>query len=686
MWKSLSIARKICVCVAAMVLGYAIAMSFVIIQGARSEKSLSALKTSLFPAAQQSQTALTAFEQQVKSYGDAVIIGDQNGLQAGKEKGMEAQNALTSIEQNGGLNPELTILVKECMDALRSYSDSAHPVYASMTNGQMDQASKAMDLGKQAEALKIKMKTLTQTLSYNLSEDLSSIAQTSKNQIKASIVALVWVLITSAVLVYLTIIIVRPLGMITNVANRISEGDVNQTVDHESGDEVGMLAEAFRTLIAYIKGVAEAADHLSKGNIRVHMEAHSEQDLLTRNFQKVADTLSKMTTETARLTKAAQEGRLDVRGDTSQLQGAYSEIIDGFNNTLDAVVAPINEAASVLKQMANRDLTGRMTGNYQGDFASIKEGLNQALVNLEMSIQQVAGGSEQVAAASGQISRESQTLAQGSSNQAASLEELSSSIQETAAMARQNASNADQSRSMVEQARKDAALGTENMRRLSEAIQKIKQSADQSAKIVKTINEIAFQTNLLALNAAVEAARAGDLGKGFAVVAEEVRSLALRSAEAAAGTGELIEESVKNSDNGVILNREVLANLDTINEQVNKVSKVIDDIAAASEQQNTSLSTISNTVTQMNNLTQEVAATAQLSASAAQELSGQAGEMQNMVQSFKIKKDAGFSAMKMNMAPQKRTSLPIMAMSQKVKATPSASRMIPFDGDADVAF
>jgi methyl-accepting chemotaxis protein len=253
-------------------------------------------------------------------------------------------------------------------------------------------------------------------------------------------------------------------------------------------------------------------------------------------------------------------------------------------------------------------------------------------------------------------------------------------------MARQNASNADQSRSMVEQARKDAALGTENMRRLSEAIQKIKQSADQSAKIVKTINEIAFQTNLLALNAAVEAARAGDLGKGFAVVAEEVRSLALRSAEAAAGTGELIEESVKNSDNGVILNREVLANLDTINEQVNKVSKVIDDIAAASEQQNTSLSTISNTVTQMNNLTQEVAATAQLSASAAQELSGQAGEMQNMVQSFKIKKDAGFSAMKMNMAPQKRTSLPIMAMSQKVKATPSASRMIPFDGDADVAF
>src|SRR5512145_1263035 len=110
MWKSLSIARKICVCVAAIVLGYAIAMSFVIYQGARSEIGLSVVKSSLFPAAQQSQTALSAFEQQVKAFGDAVIIGDQKGLQVGRDKGAEAASALEAIDQNGGLDPELATL------------------------------------------------------------------------------------------------------------------------------------------------------------------------------------------------------------------------------------------------------------------------------------------------------------------------------------------------------------------------------------------------------------------------------------------------------------------------------------------------------------------------------------------------------------------------------------------------
>jgi methyl-accepting chemotaxis protein len=224
------------------------------------------------------------------------------------------------------------------------------------------------------------------------------------------------------------------------------------------------------------------------------------------------------------------------------------------------------------------------------------------------------------------------------------------------------------------------------MRRLSEAIQKIKESADQSAKIVKTINEIAFQTNLLALNAAVEAARAGDAGKGFAVVAEEVRNLALRSADAAAGTSALIEESVKNSENGVILNGEVLANLEVINEQVNKVSTVIEEIAAASDQQNTSLSVISNTVTQMSNLTQEVAATAQQSASAAEELTGQAGEMQSMVQSFKIKRDGILGTMKKGAAVQKQAACLKVPAFQMAKANSEASLMIPFDGDSDIRF
>jgi methyl-accepting chemotaxis protein len=251
-------------------------------------------------------------------------------------------------------------------------------------------------------------------------------------------------------------------------------------------------------------------------------------------------------------------------------------------------------------------------------------------------LQQVANGSEQITLAAENIASGSQSLSQGASEQAAAIEEFSSNLQETAAMARQNASNAQHTRGVAEQAKQDATLGTENMQRLSEAITRIKKSADQSAKIVKTINEIAFQTNLLALNAAVEAARSGDAGRGFAVVAEEVRNLAMRSAEAARNTSTLIEESVKNSDQGVALNKEVFGNLTVIRQQINTVSEVIAEIATASDQQRAGLDQVNKAVAQMNTITQQTAANAEESASAAQQLSGRAAEMQAMVRTFNL--------------------------------------------------
>ena len=240
-------------------------------------------------------------------------------------------------------------------------------------------------------------------------------------------------------------------------------------------------------------------------------------------------------------------------------------------------------------------------------------------------------GADQVASASGQVSAASQSLAEGATEQAASLEETSSSLEEMASMTKQNADNAQQANALAVQAKKAADEGSEAMERMNHAINDIQKSSDQTAKIIKVIDEIAFQTNLLALNAAVEAARAGEAGKGFAVVAEEVRNLAMRSAEAAKNTSSLIEESVKNSNNGVEMVDEVAKKLTEITSTIAKVNDLVSEISAASNEQAQGIDQINQAVSQMDKVTQGNAANAEESASASEEMSAQASQMKDMV-------------------------------------------------------
>lgn len=302
----------------------------------------------------------------------------------------------------------------------------------------------------------------------------------------------------------------------------------------------------------------------------------------------------------------------------------------------DAAVSFLAETGRVLREVAGRNLKARMQGNYDGEYGQIKDALNLAADNLDSALSQVATGSSQVATAAVEISSASQSLAQRSSEQAGSLEEVARGLQQMTAMTQQNSMSAKQARDMTERAREFSTLGVESMTRLSDAITRIKASADATAKIVRTIDEIAFQTNLLALNAAVEAARAGDAGRGFAVVADEVRSLAMRSAEAAKNTAHLIEESVSNAEGGVKTNLEVITNLNQISEQVRKVNEVVTEIAASSDRQNQDAGQINDAMEQMNSLTQQTAASAEESASASEELSAHAAEMQSLVAKFRL--------------------------------------------------
>jgi len=239
---------------------------------------------------------------------------------------------------------------------------------------------------------------------------------------------------------------------------------------------------------------------------------------------------------------------------------------------------------------------------------------------------------DQVASASGQVSSASQQLAEGASEQASSLEETSASLEIMASGAKVSATNSEQANGKSQGAKVQAERGQSAMVQLNSAMEKIKSSSDETAKIIKTIDEIAFQTNLLALNAAVEAARAGDAGKGFAVVAEEVRNLAQRSAEAAKGTTELIAGSQENSNLGVSATGEVSSILEEVVGSIMEVSDLIQDVTTSANNQSRSVGEINTAVSQLDSVTQGNAAGAEESASAAEEMSAQASEMQSLVQ------------------------------------------------------
>ncbi len=411
------------------------------------------------------------------------------------------------------------------------------------------------------------------------------------------------------------------------------------------GRLVGGINDLVEAFVQPIRSTAESIEKISSGDIpeKISAEYNGDFNEIKGSLNTCIDVIYGLLAETDALAEAALQGKLERRGSAQRFKGGWRRLVDGFNKTLDAATEPMSEAAEALQLVAQRDLTIRIEGDYQGDHARIKEALNLALQNLEQSFSQVASSADRVSVASSQVNEGSQHLSMGTSQQASTLEQVAASLDKMSAMTRRNAEHALEARGLSDAARTGAASGLASMRKLSEAIVKIKESSDSTAKIVRTIDEIAFQTNLLALNAAVEAARAGEAGKGFAVVAEEVRNLAMRSAAAAKDTAEMIEHSVSNAEQGVVLNDEVLQGLYEIDRQVNKVSEVMMEITNATEDQSQGISEVNSAVRQMNQVTQETAANAQQSAATAEELSSQSSQLQRMVDSFRIGSDSGAS-------------------------------------------
>ena len=426
-------------------------------------------------------------------------------------------------------------------------------------------------------------------------DGISREISTSKNTV---IIAFVIGLVIALIFAYtITKMITTPVSQCLQVANSLANGDTNIEINVDSSDETGQLKKAMKGMVTAIQN---------------------------------------MYTDCVYLSESATAGKMQTRIDTTHHKNDFAKLIAGINSVLEAVCYPMKETMEVMDKLAHKDLTARITTKYPGDFEALMNNINLAAANIEDSLIQVDMAVEQISAAAGEISSGSQSLAESTSEQASSIEEISASLNEINSLTGSNADNARAGQRLAEQAVQAVDSGNMAMEKMNKAMEAILKSSQETGKIIKTIDEIAFQTNLLALNAAVEAAHAGDAGKGFAVVAEEVKNLALRSAEAAKDTNVLIDEAGHNSEIGSNIAEQVSKSFTEMKQQFNKVKSIVGEISASSDEQANGVRQISDGVAEMNKVTQQNAANSEESASASEQLTSQAAELKGMVGSFTL--------------------------------------------------
>jgi methyl-accepting chemotaxis protein len=419
-----------------------------------------------------------------------------------------------------------------------------------------------------------------------------------------------------------------PVRELTDKMERLALGDVDVEVWITSTDDFGVLARALERIIDAQRVIARTATTLASGEVGQIVIPRSAQDTTGLAVANLQDTVQRLLATMAGLIAAAKAGRLGERADAAKYRGAFHDVVQGMNDTLDTVLRPLMEASTVLARAAQRDVRARMLNSYSGEMAQFQLTLNAAVHNLDEALLQMSGSADQVAAASDQIRTGSEALASGAGEQASAVASVFEELKRLATDIQDNATHANAVRGAGPAVPQGGVPGSgavqaaAGMRELTEAMRQIEASSTAIVGIVHAMDDVATQTNVLALNAAIEAARAGEYGLGFAVVAQEVRNLSARSAEAARNTARLIEDSRRSALSGSAI--------------AQQVTTVMDDIAEASDRQREGVEVIRVALEQLSHATQNIAASSEQSAAAAQELQSQAEEMRGLVGLFRL--------------------------------------------------
>lgn len=330
----------------------------------------------------------------------------------------------------------------------------------------------------------------------------------------------------------------------------------------------------------------------------------------------------------------ASEGNFSNRIDTTRYEGFFQQLGDLLNTLMDVSEQGLTDVAEVIRQLAQGDLTSAIDKEYSGLFGQLKSDVNGTVENLRDMVQQIRDGASNISVSASEISHGNTDLSQRTEEQASSLEETASSMEQMTSAVRSSADNARQANQLAYGAREQAEAGGEVVGRAVDAMGEINSASKKIADIIGVIDEIAFQTNLLALNAAVEAARAGEQGRGFAVVAAEVRNLAQRSAQAAKEIKTLIKDSVEKVELGSQLVGDSGKTLNEIVMAVKKVSDIIEEMAAAAQEQSSGIEQVNKAIAQLDEVTQQNAALVEEAAASSEAMDEQAQSLRELMAFF----------------------------------------------------
>jgi methyl-accepting chemotaxis protein len=393
----------------------------------------------------------------------------------------------------------------------------------------------------------------------------------------------------------------------------------------------------------------------------------TEQVLAAQLLQQAVD-------QTQQVVGAARQGDLDTRIPLEGKAGPVRDLCEGVNSLVANMSDVVTEVGRVFGALAEGDLTQTIDAEYQGAFQKIKEDSNRSVRQLAQSVNQIKAATDTINSASREIATGNNDLSARTEQQAASLEETASSMEELTSTVRQNAENAKQANQLAIGASDIAVKGGTVVGQVVTTMAAINESSKKIVDIISVIDGIAFQTNILALNAAVEAARAGEQGRGFAVVAAEVRSLAQRSAAAAKEIKTLIGDSVDKVDNGSKLVEQAGRTMDEIVTSVKRVTDIMAEITAASQEQSLGIEQVNQTITQMDEVTQQNAALVEEASAAARSLEEQAGGLMNSVAKFRLDGAQADSLHSTNIPQLSERPVPKLSVLQSKSSASNPSR------------